>query len=172
MAIITSSARFTIREMAISDAPFILDLLNQQSFIEHIGDRNIRSLADAEKFILEGPLQDYKNRGFSMWIVENKLRQSVGMCGLLQRDYFDVPDIGYAISEAYSAQGIATESARAVIDWAKTSLKCKRLLASTSMDNESSARVLEKLGFKFDHIKQIPEYDSPSKVYSLKLHTG
>jgi [ribosomal protein S5]-alanine N-acetyltransferase len=171
MAIITTSPRFTIREMTLNDAPFILDLLNQQGFIDHIGDRNIRSIADAELFIQTGPLQDYKDRGFSMWLVENKQHQLVGMCGLLQREYFDVPDIGYAISEAYSAQGIATESARAVIDWAKKSLKYTRILASTNPGNESSARVLEKLGFKFDQIKQVPGYDSPSKIYSLNLLT-
>jgi [ribosomal protein S5]-alanine N-acetyltransferase len=170
MTIITKTLRFTIREMKLEDAPFIFDLLNQKSFKEKIGDRQIRSLDDATNFIQDGPMQDYKNRGFGMWVVENMQGQLVGMCGLLQREYFDVPDIGYAVSESYFSQGIATESSMAVISWAKTSLQCERLLASTNLDNKSSIHVLEKLGFKFDEIKQIPGYDTPSKVFSLNLN--
>ena len=40
--------RLILREFAVTDAEFILKLLNEPSFIQNIGDRGVRSVADAE----------------------------------------------------------------------------------------------------------------------------
>jgi ribosomal-protein-alanine N-acetyltransferase len=56
--------------------------------------------------------------------------------------------IGYAISRAHWGRGIATEAARAVMDWACAEHDLVEIWASTQVANVRSRRVLEKLGMK------------------------
>jgi ribosomal-protein-alanine N-acetyltransferase len=61
---IIETERLILRQFTTRDAAFILDLLNQPSFLKHIGDRGVRNIADAEKYILNGPIDSYKRLGF------------------------------------------------------------------------------------------------------------
>jgi hypothetical protein len=73
-----------------TDASFLLDLLNQRSFIDNIADRGVRTLEDARRYMLEGPCASYERHGFGLFAVE--LRDDatlIGLCGLLKRDYFE-----------------------------------------------------------------------------------
>ena len=45
------SERLELRKLTIVDAPFILELLNDGDFHRYIGDRGVRTLADAENYI-------------------------------------------------------------------------------------------------------------------------
>src|SRR5262245_572037 len=84
------------------DAPFILKLLNEPSFLENIGDRGVRTLDDAKRYMTEGPLASYARHGFGLFCVELKeLARGteavpIGMCGLLKRDWLPDPDVGFA----------------------------------------------------------------------------
>ncbi|MGD7706533.1 GNAT family N-acetyltransferase [Microlunatus sp. Y2014] len=60
---------------------------------------------------------------------------------------FRSASLGYAISPTAWGRGYATESARAVLDWAFATLDLNRVQAETDTRNLASARVLEKLGF-------------------------
>ena len=63
MPIRIETARLVLEEFALSDAAFIVDLLNQPSFIEFIGDRGVRTSADAERYLREGPMHSYRQHG-------------------------------------------------------------------------------------------------------------
>ena len=52
--------RLVIRRLSADDAPFILELLNQPSFLRFIGDKGVRSLADAVRYLETGPLASYE----------------------------------------------------------------------------------------------------------------
>lgn len=55
--------------------------------------------------------------------------------------------LGYSVDAAYEGRGFATESARAVVDFAFTTLRLHRVETSYQPVNERSGRVLRKLGF-------------------------
>ena len=55
--------------------------------------------------------------------------------------------IGYCRDEAAWGQGLATEAADALLQWAFDTLDLNRVQAETDTRNAASARVLEKLGF-------------------------
>src|SRR5690606_24386407 len=77
-----------------ADQDFLLELLNQPSFIEHIADRGVRSRDDAARFLREGPAASFAAHGFGMMRIERRADGvALGMCGLLRRDYLDHPDI-------------------------------------------------------------------------------
>ena len=48
--------RLTLRRLQFDDAPFLVELLNEPSFIENIGDKCVRSVEDAHRYLREGPM--------------------------------------------------------------------------------------------------------------------
>src|SRR5262245_7566545 len=94
---IIETERLVLRPLAPDDAPFILTLLNEPSFLRYIGDKNVRTVADAEKYILNGPVASYERHGLGLCLVElTESHTPIGMCGLLKRDELPDPDIGFA----------------------------------------------------------------------------
>lgn len=148
MTIIAKGPRVYLRKITKKDAPFLFDLMNQKSCLIFIGDRGIASIADAEEYILNGPLHSYKIHGFGLYmVVDTSSQESIGMCGFLKRPYLDCPDLGYAISERYYQQGFGFEAADIAMQVANTLIEAKLIYASVKEDNVGSCRLLCKLGF-------------------------
>jgi [ribosomal protein S5]-alanine N-acetyltransferase len=159
--------RLVITHLTPDDAGFMLELLNQESFIRNIGDRGVRDLDQARAYIENGPMASYARHGFGLNRVA--LRDGgapIGMCGLLKRDHLEHPDLGYALLPRYWSQGYAREAADAVMAHGRSAFKLDRVLASTSLDNGDSIRLLEKMGFRFEGLVQSPGYDEPSRLFA------
>lgn len=167
--VILQTQRLTLRKFTFDDADFILALLNDASFIRFIGDRNVRTVEDARKY-LKGPLDSYERNGFGLWGVEDKAsRTPLGMCGLIKRDFLPDVDIGYAFLPEFRAQGYAFEAASASIAFARDTLKLSRILAIVSPENERSIRLLEKLGMKFERMFTMPNEYEELKLFAVDL---
>lgn len=148
--------RLIVRPITFDDAPFILTLLNEPSFLRYIGDKQVRTVEDARQYILNGPVASYERHGFGLCLME--LRESntpVGMCGILKREELPDPDIGFALMPDFWNKGLAFEAAAAVLKDARERLKLNRILAITSLDNDASINLLERLGFSFEEIIQL-----------------
>lgn len=144
---ILSTPRLKLRHLSIQDAAFILELLNEKPFLENIGDRRVRNLADAEAYITNGPIASYRKFGFGLYVVERKEpAKLIGICGLLKREYLDDVDLGFALLQKFYGQGYAHESAAAIMHYARNTLGLKRIVATTKPHNRDSEK-LEKLGF-------------------------
>jgi len=151
--IVLETERLILRGMDVADAPFILKLLNEPSFLRFIGDKKVRTVQDAEQYILNGPVASYNRNGFGLCLVELKETHTpIGMCGLLKRDELPHADIGFAFIPDFWNQGFAYEAAAAVMNDARERLKLERILAITNQDNESSIKLLQKLGLKFERV--------------------
>ena len=151
------------------DAPFILELLNDPSFIRNIGDRRVRTHDGARAYIRTGPVASYEWFGFGLWLVELKDGAPIGMCGLLKRDVLEDVDIGFAYLPAYQAKGYGFEGARAVLDHGRDVLRLQRIVAIVNNDNGPSARLLEKLGMKFERMVQPFPDEPPLRLFSAML---
>lgn len=173
--VILTTERLVVREMVVSpghqagldDAAFILELLNDPSFIRNIGDRNVRTLDAARSYITNGPVASYERFGFGLWLVELTDRTPVGMCGLLKRDVLEDVDIGFAYLPAYQSKGYGFEAAHAVLDYARDVLRLPRIVAIVNADNDASARLLEKLGMTFERMVQPFPAEPPLKLFGL-----
>lgn len=167
-SVILSTSRLTLREMTASDAPVILALLNDPAFIRYIGDRNVRTEADAREYIAGGPAASYASFGFGLWLAVLKEEEvPIGICGLLRRPILDDVDIGFALLPEYRGAGYAFEAARAVVDYARSALRLPRLVAITSAENEISGRLLEKLGLSFERMAKVHPGEPPLKLFSV-----
>lgn len=145
--------RLMLRRMSEEDAPFMLTLLNDPDFLKYIGDRGVRDLEQARAYIAKGPLAMYARYGFGLFMAELKATGvPIGICGLIKRDGLDDVDIGFAFLPAFRCQGYAFEAASAALAYAKDAIKLERIVAITSLNNEVSARLLEKLGLRFERV--------------------
>lgn len=168
--LILETERLRLRKISEDDAEFILRLLNEPSFIENIGDRQVRSLEDARRYIRDGPVASYEKFGFGLWMVVLKESGvSLGMCGLLKRDSLEHIDLGYAFLPEYWSQGFASEAARATLDYASHKLAAKSVLAITNPDNQGSIRVLEKLGFRSQGLIKFGDEDRDTALFAVTL---
>lgn len=147
----------------------ILELLNEPSFVRNIGDRGVRTLADARRYISDGPVASYERFDFGLYLVELKeTGVPTGICGLLKRDSLPDVDIGFAFLPRQWSRGYAFESA-AVMKYARDILELKRVVAITDPDNEASIRVLHRIGLKFDRLIKLSEADIELKLFAANL---
>ncbi|CAF0975199.1 unnamed protein product [Didymodactylos carnosus] len=151
---ILETDRLILCHLSVHDEQFILELLNNPSWLQFIGDRNVRTLDDARAYILNGPMDSYQKFGFGLYLINLKHENhvSIGICGLIKRDVLEDIDLGFALLPEYARKGYAFEAASAVLNYAKTILGLKRIVAITSMDNHRSQNLLKKLGFTFEKL--------------------
>ena len=159
--------RLLLRKITADDAEFILTLLNEPAFLRYIGDKKVRNVEDARGYILSGPVASYERHGFGLLLVE--LRDShtpIGMCGLLKREELPDPDIGFALLADFWGKGFAFEAARAVLQDADDRLNLQRILAITSLDNETSINLLQRLGFSFEKVVKLTPDGEQLRLFS------
>jgi len=163
---ILETERLILRKLTVDDAPFMFDLLNQPSFIKFIGDRGVRTLSDARKIISARYLDAYERLGFGVYLTLLRETQvPIGICGLIKRNGLEDVDIGYAFLPQYWSKGYASESASAVLVYARNTLGLKRILGITTPDNAGSIRVLEKAGFKFERMVRLPGEETDLNLF-------
>jgi RimJ/RimL family protein N-acetyltransferase len=167
---ILETDRLILRELTPDDAEFIFELLNEPSFIQNIGDRNIRTLDDAGAYIVNGPVASYAKNGFGLYLVVlRETGESIGMCGLIRRDGLEDVDIGYALLPRFWSRGYAVEAARATKAYAKEVIGLKRIVAIVDPANEGSIRVLEKIGLRYEKMVRLSADDIDLKLFGADL---
>ena len=148
---VLQTERLVLRHLSVGDVPFILRLLNEPSWLENIGDKGVRTAADAQRYIETGPVEMYGRLGFGLYQVRlTASDEPIGMCGLLKRETLEHADLGFAFFPEFWGNGYAREAAAAVLSYARKKLGLARILAIIAPNNDASRRVLEKLGFELE----------------------
>lgn len=169
---ILRTERLRLRLVEQGDAPVFLELFNDPAFIEHIGDRGVRTLEAAVKSIEDGPVAMQRARGHSMYMVELLAQGGaavpVGLSGLIKRDALEDVDLGYAFLPRHRGQGYAFEAARAVVAHART-LGIARLVAITTPGNAASIALLLRLGMCFQGKRVVVAGEPELNLYGMDL---
>lgn len=172
------TARLLLRLPCAADAPFLVELLTDPQFVRMIGDRGVRTTAEARTFLERNIWPSYREHGFGPLLIEwhgaspaakrgrgDVVRGSssgrrcmaahaagaedaplIGLCGLYQRTWLAVPDLGYALLPAWRGRGLARESAAALLDHARDALGLREVVGLVHRDNDASTRVLRACG--------------------------
>jgi ribosomal-protein-alanine N-acetyltransferase len=165
---VIETERLVLRPLSTEDAWFILELVNDPSFLENIGDRHVRSTVDARAYIRAGAMRTFAREGIGTHAVVLKDGGTpIGVCGLLKRDVFEHHDLGFAFLPRHWSKGYAFESATAVLEHARETLGLTRVLAFTSLENAASIRLLGKLAFRFEKI--VPFGQEQVRLFSRDL---
>ena len=169
-AAVIATARLVLRRLTADDAAFILELTNDPDWLRFIGDRGIRTLDDARRYVETGPMEMYARLGFGMYAVDRREGgPPIGICGLIGRDWLEAPDLGFAFLPAFRGMGYAREAAAATLGHARDALGIDRVLAIVSPGNADSIRLLEDLGMRLDRTARPPGDGAEVCVYSITL---
>jgi len=167
---ILETQRLTLRTINADDDLFYYELVNDPTWLEYIGDKGIRTVAEARSAILEGPCLMQQRLGHSLYVMERKSDGApLGLCGLIKRDSIPEVDIGYAIRPAYFGHGYTYEAAAAVVAYARDVLRMRRLMGLTHPGNTVSINLLAKLGLTFVEHKVLPPDGRPTNIYCMEL---
>ena len=167
---VIETERLNLREMSEADAAFVLEVLNDPGFIRFVGDRGVRTVEDAARYVAERFAESYRRNGFGLWLVATKGEGvPVGMCGLLTRKELNVVEVGYAFLPPFRGRGYAYEAASATTEYARGVLGLSRLYAIVNPDNAVSIRVLEKLGMRFERAVRLTGEESDVNLFSADL---
>jgi RimJ/RimL family protein N-acetyltransferase len=159
-----------MRWLEADDARFVHELMNDPGWLRHIGDRGIRSIADARRYIDERLHAQCVRLGYGLNRVALRACDTpIGLCGLVRRDWLDSADLGYAFLPRFRGQGCATEAAAAVLDHARDVLGMERIAAIVSPGNEDSIRVLERVGMSFERKVTPPDESGEVCLYGRML---
>lgn len=168
MDIVTKTSRLLIQKANMGDTAFFLKLLNTPSWIKFIGDRGVKTEKQAEDYIQNSLVHSYETNGFGLFkMVLRTALEPIGICGFIQRDYLDHPDIGFAILPEYEGQGYTYEACYSLMEYAKKELNIEEVLGITMPNNTKSRNLLTKIGL-LESGKVIP----PGKKEELLLFSN
>jgi len=163
------SERLILSEFTKNDASFFYELVNDPAWKQYIGDRNVNTILAAEKYLEDNVIPSYDTFGFGFYIVKLKEdNTSIGMCGLIKRDWMDYVEIGYAFLAEYRGKGYAIESSIATKNYAKEKLNIPQIAAITDIDNEKSGNLLNRLGLEFARLISYPGENKKCRLYLEK----
>ncbi|HYE00876.1 MAG TPA: GNAT family N-acetyltransferase [Alphaproteobacteria bacterium] len=157
---VIETERLALRRLTAADAPFILELLNDPGWLRFIGDRGVRTLEDAARYIQDGPMRMVERLGFGLDLVTLKGDGTpIGLCGLIKRDGLDDVDIGFAFLPGFRGAGYAREAAAAAMAHGRAAHGIGRIVAIVDPENERSVRLLEALGLRRERTIRLPGGD-------------
>ena len=166
------TGRLVLRQLTTADAPFMVQLLNEPSWLRYIGDRGVRTAEDAVRYIETGPRTMYCRYGLGLYHVGLAASgQSVGVCGLLKRESLEDVDLGFALLPAFWGQGYAREAATAVLAHARRVLGLQRIVAVVLRHNAPSRRLLEVLGFTLERPVRLADDLEELLLYALETRS-
>ena len=105
--------------------------------------------------LIEKIKANFTNHGFGLMAAElSDTKQFIGFIGLhvpsLATDFTPCVEIGWRIAKEYWGQGLATEGAKAVLNYAFQELKLEKVVSFTTKNNAKSINVMKKLGLKYE----------------------
>lgn len=163
------SERLWIRPTSEQDAELIYQLMNTPKFIRYVGDRGIKSIEDAEKYIQMNMLPQLNTLGYSSYsLITKDVGAKIGTCGLYNREGVDGVDIGFGLLPQYEGVGYAYESAHSVLTAAFEEFELEEISAITSKENISSQRLLEKLGLEMVGTTTLPNEEDEILLYKKR----
>ncbi|WP_134686259.1 GNAT family N-acetyltransferase [Brevibacillus migulae] len=170
---VLETERLILRHQSMEDAAFILELLNDPSWIRYIGDRGVRTLDDARSYILNVSQDMYARLGYGFYLTEMKDGGiPIGICGLVKRESLDDVDVGFAFLPNYWGNGYAFEAASAVMKYATSVLGFKRIAAITTEDNQASAKLLQKLGMEYEGMIRLSDAEKELRLFAINVSYG
>ena len=138
----------------------MLEMLNTPTWLRFIGDRNVKTLEEAENYLLNGNIRSYQEYGFGFYVVVIKeTQESIGICGIVKREGLEDVDIGFAFFQQFMGKGYGYEAGSATLNYALNDLKIKKIVAIVDPENVVSIALLKKIGLQFEKMIQLSPKD-------------
>lgn len=146
-----STERLTLRGMRSQDAEDMYRYASRADVTEFLLWSPHRSLSYTREY-LKYVERRYSLGDFFDWAIVNKADEKmIGTCGFARIDAENqMGELGYVLNPEYHGKGVATEAAREVMRFGFETLGLHRIEARFMEGNDSSRRVMERLGMSFE----------------------
>ena len=149
MIFVIETERFFLRELTEEDATMFFELNKNPNVLRYTGDEAFSDIEEAQNFLRN--YKEYEKYGFGRWaIVDKATNESLGWCGLKFHPETKEVDLGFRIFEEFWNLGIATETAKACLEFGFSTLGLKKIVGRAMKENTASIKVLEKIGLVFE----------------------
>ena len=165
--LITETPRLILRRLTWNDLDDLATLYADPDVMTFLGGT---LTYEATNQHLEWIFNSYEKHGFGLWATIHKAdNRFIGRCGLiaLEIDGQQEVEIGYALAKKYWGQGLATEAARAIRDYAFCELGYSRLISLVDHGNIASQKVATKNGLIYE--KNTTKWNKNLRVYVRQL---
>ena len=167
-----STPRLTLRHLSVRDAE-ALHHIHHEAGVWKYFKGSPRATVEEERIKIEQHLAHYERHGFGIrTVLLRATGEIIGRCGLLRRDLDGAVEIElmYVLSQCFWGQGLASEAARGIRDYAWQSLGFTRLISLIAPGNIASKRVAMAVGLRFLRHTQFD--GQPVEVYLIERTTG
>ena len=127
-----------------------LDRLNRDAEVmRYIGDGSLRTREQTKAGIFRTQRIYAMFPGLGFWIAEQKPKRTfIGVFALIYIPRTVEVEVGYRLHKFAWGHGLATEGARALVQYGFDTLGLNRIVGLTHADNDPSKRVLMKAGLQ------------------------
>jgi RimJ/RimL family protein N-acetyltransferase len=147
--IVVETERLLVRQWVSDDWERLLPLMTDPRVLRHIGDGRPWPEERVRRFV-DGGIEKARSRGWVLWpVVHRASAELIGFCGF-DDGFAPEVEIGWRLLPDYWGRGLATEAARAVMDYGFRAFGFPRLISVAQPENRASIRVMEKLGMRYE----------------------
>lgn len=160
--------RLILRHFRPEDFEQLAPILADPQGMKYSRTGNVLSVLETQAKI-QGYINSYQKHGFGKWaIILKEHNQLIGYCGIAIEpvDNKLERELGYRLDHHFWNQGLATEAAKAAVQYGFEQLKFPYILGIVERQNKASVRVLEKLGMQY--LRETVFYGVKMDIYSVK----
>jgi ribosomal-protein-alanine N-acetyltransferase len=141
--------RLYLRPFQPGDLDVLAALCANPDVMRYVG-HGVRTRKETETG-LHRMMAHWQAHGFGMWkLVEKETGAFVGRAGLIHLDSTPEIEVGYVLDCPFWGRGLATEAARASLQFGFDPLGLERIVAIARPENHASQRVMQKLGMTYE----------------------
>lgn len=160
---VIETERLRLRMLRDSDLDDLAGLFADPDVMRYVGNGQPTDRAEAQK-ALTSIIAHWNRHGFGRWAIEDKeTKEFVGYGGL--RSLFGTPEVVYHFATRHWGKGLATEMARASLNFGFNVKGFDRIVAIAKPGNTASVHVMEKIGMHFE--KRTSYYDIEVVEYAI-----
>lgn len=163
------TSRLLLRRWRAEDVEPFAAICGDPEVMRYIGSGAIRTPEQAAHSIRAFE-QAWEENGYGLFAIELLgSGQMIGFTGLaiptFLPEILPTVELGWRFARSAWGNGYATEAARAALDFAFAQIRLPEVVSIYQADNQASARIVQKLGMRFDRKTVDPSCGRPVEVY-------
>ena len=139
------TARTVLRMFTIDDLDELAAILGNPRVMRYLEIDCQPITREQTEFAITNIVAHWKKHRFGRWaVIDKESSKVIGMTGF--RSHEDIAELVYVLDEPFWGKGLATEIARACLEYGFATADFPRIIAMTRPANRASRRVMDKLG--------------------------
>lgn len=144
-----TTSRLILRPFAEEDIDPLHRILGDRDVLRYFPNTDPPTRDRVQKLI-SGQLKHWEERGYGWWAIELPSQDDlIGWSGLQFLPETEEVEVAYLLGRAFWGKGLATEAARAGLQYGFEDIGLESIVAIVHPENVASQRVIEKLGMSF-----------------------